>query len=96
VKQANPAPRKSTKKDPKIWGKNDGKLQKSLKIGHFSAAPFLGIISAAMMIAMKAKVLTPPQPLKSNELLAVSYIGDAAAYADAGSQLFNFQRSGPV
>jgi hypothetical protein len=45
---------------------------------------------------MKAKGLTPPPPLKSNELLAVSYIGDAAAYADAAAELVNFRRSGPL
>lgn len=48
-----------------------------------------------IMLSMKAKVLTPPQPPKPIELLAVSYIGDADAYADAAIQLNDLRNNSP-
>ena len=44
---------------------------------------------------MKAKVLTPPRPMKPNELLAVGYIRDAEGYADAAEQLVKFRNNKP-
>jgi hypothetical protein len=46
-------------------------------------------------LEMKAKVLTPPRPMKSNELMAVGYIRDAGGYADAAEQLVNFRNHNP-